>query len=151
MRHRQPQLIVPLESQVRDPGGILISLGASIAPVSTRGPCTASATGCTVQATGGVAVTAKIVEPPRKPGVDADPMKGPHVSGGTAYWMTDTELSSNVELKRVTGNKIQLDRDDSLALLTVSCQNDDVTFMLTPAQKSKRANIPFKPAGLWLK
>ena len=101
---------------------------------------------CTIQATGGVAVTAKIVEPASKPGVDADPMKGPHVSGGTAYWMTDSELkSSNAKLKQVTGNKMQVDRDDSLALLTVSCRNDDITFMLTPAQKSKRANIPFKP------
>lgn len=101
---------------------------------------------CTIQVIGGVSATEKIVEPPSKPGVDRDPRKGPHVTGGTAYWMTDTQLnSSNAELKRVTGNKMQLDRDDPLALLTVGCNNEDVTFMLSPAQKSKRANVPFKP------
>jgi len=101
---------------------------------------------CTIQVTGGVAVTAKILEPPSKPGVDRDPMKGPHVTGGTAYWMTDTQLNkSNAELKQVTGNKMQVDRDDALALLTLGCQSEDVTFMLSPAQKSKRANVPFKP------
>lgn len=99
---------------------------------------------CTIQVTGGVSATAKIVEPPSKAGVDAT--KGPRVTGGTAYWMTDTQLnSSNAELKKATGNKMQLDRDDPLALLTLGCNNQDVTFMLSPAQKSKRANVPFKP------
>jgi len=112
---------------------------------------------CSIDITGALATSAKIAEPPRKPGSDDDLMKGPHVTAGTGYWMTTAQLgAANAEVSRTTsGNKKApsgkapaqdgFSMDDPLMLLTLDCHNDNAGVTFMPAPKSKSANVPFKP------
>ena len=109
---------------------------------------------CTIDISGGLTASEKITEPPKKPGADDDIMKGPHVTGGTGYWMTTGQMAAaNAEVSRATGGNKKgaaaqdgFSMDDPLMLFTLDCHNDNVSVTFMPAQKSKAANIPFKPS-----